>query len=484
MTSRATQTLLLLAAPLLMAGCASNKPLDPEQKQQTQQELQQASEQGLADLIEHHPQAQQQVDDAVGYMVVELSSTKVPLVGVTKGIGTIQDNRDSSITYVDVKSEDIGIGLGHSKQQAVALFEDEESLEVFRKGINSSQVQTEWNFSEGSVSSYDVSIGEHSIPVYTVSSEGTKASLSANFVEVSKNHQLTDTGVSNTPTPTRNDPKENEPIHWDRALPFYGQNVVDMGHALPLPIGISLIYANNTQNMEIYDLKVKNSNGEMTSVNFVDFSDNASDTQTPQLKIDAWLFPFMNIFGTVGKIDGDATVSFAFDGDDLLEQVGEDCDRMNRQCRKWQGTYTDPFTVDVNMEGWSYTAGTVLATGWNDYFVSIPMSFTFLDIDRRKTHGTVINISPRVGKVHQLPGQQSLAWYVGANYMDNEVTITGTQALGEVDIEYQVTQRTEDPWEPLIGANYNLDNHWSAFLEWTGHDGGRQQWVAGLNHRF
>ncbi|WP_221075208.1 hypothetical protein [Agarivorans aestuarii] len=286
--------------------------------------------------------------------------------------------------------------------------------------------------------------------------------------------------------------KIEPPKHWDRALPFYGQRVIELGHDLPYPIGVSFIYATTSQNMDLYDLSVQNQEGGYVPVEFVPFENNSSESATPQIKLDAWLFPFMNVFGSVGKVSGDANVSFSIDGDALLDQLGVNCSSPNsgfhqrQQCKRWEGNSSDVYSTNVNMEGKTYTVGTVLAAGWDNYFVSIPISFTKMKMDDRSIDGTVVSASPRLGKVIPFQNGNSLAVYIGASYMDNELRITGSQQIpgSDDEINYQISQRTADVWEPIVGANYTFNKEWSAFFEITGSSGGRQQLTGGINRRF
>ncbi|GAB1622253.1 lipoprotein [Agarivorans albus] len=484
--------LAIAATTLTTAGCSNSELLSSEQKAQAIDEIKVASQQTIEELVEKKPDIVNELERARGYMVAEVSSTKVPLVGKAKGTGAIYDNATNSITYVDLEREDIGVGLGHSEYKIVSVFEDEESIEVFRRGVSSAKVTGDWKFTEGNLSSFDVKTKGKTVPTYTLNKNGGKASLAASFVDINKNEELTDTGITNTLTPMKDKAKDkvSPPKHWDRALPFFGQRVIELGHDLPRPIGISFIYASTSQNMELYDLSVRNKEGEYVPIEFVPFEDNTNESYTPQIKLDAWVFPFMNVFGSVGKVSGDANVNFSLNGDDLLSQLGIECDTARgqdrRRCDRWEGNNTDTYNVNVSMEGVSYTLGTVLAAGWSNYFVSVPISFTKMTMDNRSIDGNVIAISPRVGKVFPFQNGTSLAVYAGASYMDNEVHITGHQKVPGSDegIDYQISQRTDDLWEPLIGANYNFDQKWSAFVEWTGTNEGRKQFTGGINRRF
>lgn len=99
--------------------------------------------------------------------------------------------------------------------------------------------------------------------------------------------------------------------------------------------------------------------------------------------------------------------------------------------------------------------GTVLAGGWNNWFVTIPISFTYADMKGNETEGTVFATSPRVGRVFPLRSAGNLALYAGGSYLDSELTITGTQIIPgtTVGVDYKIEQQNKDNWTGLLGGN-------------------------------
>lgn len=164
----------------------------------------------------------------------------------------------------------------------------------------------------------------------------------------SVNHDLNDTGLGDFTIPNKTDPTEIDshspkptkaPKKWERSLPFYAQAVIDKGYSLPKPYGISIIYTDTFQYMDISDLDVGINGSKQYPIDFVSFDNNSNNTKSPQLKLDAWLFPFMNVFGAVGKIKGTADIGIQFSGDDLLNQLGKDCSLIKNKpiCKIFQG---------------------------------------------------------------------------------------------------------------------------------------------------
>ncbi|ASI96585.1 hypothetical protein BSZ04_16680 [Vibrio rotiferianus] len=447
-------------------------------------------------LTIQEPTLEKQLRTANGYMIASAFGIKAPIYGYTAGVGAIYDNQDTSVTYVNIERDELGFGLGYSEDFIISVFNDEESMEVAKQGVNTSSMVSSFKQANDQLYYDQSKIKDRTISTYTLHSSGVQASLSLSAIEISKNELMDDVDIdveesnASIPLKRRSRDQVSLPKHWDRALPFYGQRVIDLGHDLPLPIGVSLIYASTYQPMKLYDLSVRNKDGVNTPIDFVSFEDSTNESEVPQIKIDAWIFPFLNVFATVGKVTGEADVNFRLEGDPLLNQLGIDCRSARGAerilCERWEGNNSQLYSPTPSIEGMSYTLGTLLAVGWDNYFISAPVSFTKMTMDKRTIDGTVITVSPRLGAVIPFQNGQSLALYVGASYIHNDVRITGYQSIPNTSkgIDYQISQQTGEPWEPIIGGNYSFNGKWSVFFEWTGSEDGRQQMFGGINRRF
>lgn len=478
-----------------LAACSSKTVIPSGEREAVRQQVEQQAKTAIERLVALNPDLQQELDQAEGYFSSELSSFKVPVLGKSSGLGALYNKQDDSITYMDVERYDVGVGLGLSSYYIIGLFEDQQSIDAFTQGGWGTGVSAEWRLGEsGQTYASTIEVNQHNIPAYVVNDSGANVSGSAVLVNLSRNEELTDSGLNKTTLPMRDTKSpgsqtEHSPRKWDRVLPFYGQRVIDLGYDLPLPIGISFIYVNTYQHMDLDELEVgAGGSGANVPIDFVAFSDNDNHTQTPQIKVDAWIFPFMNVFGTFGRITGEANVNFALNGDDLLEQLEIDCSGIisHPACRVLEGKETVPFNVNVDVDGYSYSVGTVLAGGWRSYFLAVPLTFTYADMDRTNSDGIVFSAVPRAGKLFQFEDDRSLAVYGGVSYLDSELRIDGNQPIPGTDlsIDYKIRQENTDKWQGLVGANFNFNAYWSAMFEYVGFGGDRRQFIAGLNRRF
>lgn len=109
---------------------------------------------------------------------------------------------------------------------------------------------------------------------------------------------------------------------WGKALPFFAQDVINLGFDLPNPYGLAVIPGWIRQDLVLENLAISINNGPRQDIDFVDFGTPSVENTTVQFKADAWILPFMNVFATVGLIRGEGTIPITIEGDDLLGFLG------------------------------------------------------------------------------------------------------------------------------------------------------------------
>lgn len=480
-----------------MTACSSSIPY--EEREEIRQSIDDESEQLIEELAEVYPEIHAQLEEAEGYATGVMSNIKVPLVGGGTGIGAVYNNVDDSTTYIDLYRYDVGAGLGLSSYRMISVLDTPENLEKFSEGFSESSWGTDWNISASGIETEQVYYLEDSeIPTYLVFESSASAVGSARLMSVLVNEELTETGVGNAKFANHESAGDESNPKWDRPLPFFAQDVVDQGFSLPLPFGISILYAETKQDMTITGLEAGFSQmGSGTvPVEFMSFDNNYSHSQSPQLKIDAWVFPFMNVFATVGKVNGMAHVEFESDGS-LINGSGigggqvctpnpitgnrpEFCDALEQ----WDGWN---HALDVDLDGWNYTIGATFAAGWEDYFLAIPVSVSYIDMKNAKAEELVISVSPRIGKQIPLKDTSSVDVYIGVSYLDSTLTIYGEhygQLPDDMHITYKIEQENIDKWMGLVGASYNFNRSWAIQAEYGQNGSDKRQFVSSLTRRF
>ena len=173
------------------------------------------------------------------------------------------------------------------------------------------------------------------------------------------------------------------PVVWDHPLPFFGQEVTELGFELPLPFGISIVPATFEQDLILRDLNLGLQGEADRPIDAINFQNPSVRNTALQLKFDAWLFPFMNVFATVGRVDGRATIPLTVLGSDVLP---EQCDRQLGAPDLCDREFSA--TAKPNYDGTNWSIGTVLAMGWDQFFVVLPIVYAVSDIDLLDTDVT------------------------------------------------------------------------------------------------
>ena len=55
---------------------------------------------------------------------------------------------------------------------------------------------------------------------------------------------------------------------------------------------------------------------------------------------------------------------------------------------------------------------------------------------------------------------------------------------GDLFVAYRIKQENKAPWTVIVGANWDIDKHWSVSLEYSGFIGSREGLVLNAGLRF
>jgi hypothetical protein len=463
-----------MGAALFLQACTA---IPVEQRPYKRAELNRVAEETIALMVEQDPALKQALENSEGYFISQVSSANVALIGGGQGIGVLVDNTNGDRSYLNVKRFDLGAGLGVRYFRVLVLIETREAFEEIRRGKTFKAVGAE------------ITAGA---AVHLIEESGTSIAATARLVSLRVNRDLTDTGLSEIGIPNigfdiDDGREETERRWWDHKMPFMAQKVIDMGYDLPLPYGLKISYVNVDQDQLLDNLYVGFNGSEKVFLDWVAFENASSQNDTVQAIFDTWLLPFMNVFGIVGKIDGNAPMDVLIDGNGFLGQLGVDCSRPGNVviCNLLQDKeFTLP--INANFEGNNYGIGINLAGGWNGFFATLPITYVYADMDGSDTDGAVISASPRFGKVFSLKNRGNLALYVGGSYLDSDLTVDGTFTVPgtEFDIDYIIDQKNKDKWTAVVGANWDISKNWAIQAEYNGFVGSRETWLGSLTWRF
>ena len=288
---------------------------------------------------------------------------------------------------------------------------------------------------------------------------------------------------------------------WPHKLPFLGQKVISLGYDLPDPYGGALVGSLVKQSLQISNLQVSTSgdaSGPYVSVDdFVTFDQSFAEALAVEAKFDLWLFPFLNLFVVAGKMDGEANVPLEVGVEGALDflGLGAVCPD-NPPIPSLRPGFCDenvPIDAQPKYTGTNVGIGTILAGGWRQYFVAIPLTYVYSDLSNLKDNIKTFNAEILVGRTFDLkhPDRQ-LEFFIGGNYLDADQHISNSiilplseidPSLDDVELFYQIDEKNLDKWNYIVGGQFQISRKWAIATQ-VGFGGSRDQYTLTGNYRW
>jgi hypothetical protein len=250
-------------------------------------------------------------------------------------------------------------------------------------------------------------------------------------------------------------PEAKPLVDW---LPFGGKAARDKGFDLPLPFGVGLTYTYIKQDMTVSDVQIQ---GHPLNVNIHDAD---TRTHTGVFRGDVWLLPFLNVYGLVGETAGVTHPAASF---------------ANGQVVEGEVTYNRP----------SYGGGMTVAGGWKAYFAMVDANWTtgpLVTSDGGQISDKPIQsftITPRLGVLFSSGKLGTGSLWIGGMYLlstseiHDTISLAGTPVLarlaGTDTLNFSARVKPRDPWNVLLGGNWEINKHWCITAE-----------VGGILNRF
>ncbi len=234
--------------------------------------------------------------------------------------------------------------------------------------------------------------------------------------------------------------------------PPFGAALAD-GKSMPLPYGISLTLYDQRQSYSLDRLVLGIPGFDNLPLERLTIDNHITESD---VQMDVWLFPFLNVFGMIGNLDGRTDVDFS---------------RLSL-----------PFPFDrvaIDYSGEVYGVGATLAAGGDAWFTSLTAvaTKTSLSGDFDSSAKSLV-IMPRLG----LHDDRGSIW-LGAMYLKAEEQHSGIITLPFIGpVPFAVNLKEKNQWNGLAGAHADLAEHWT--LELEGGFGARKSASATVAWRF
>ncbi len=250
-------------------------------------------------------------------------------------------------------------------------------------------------------------------------------------------------------------------------LPFMAEEAIARGYELPLPFGVSFIYNYISRDIDVDDLRIGFNGAEKQSVSdFVNLG-STSDVNVGLARVDAWLLPFLNVYGLFGYVYNESTTR----GTVTLPGPGP-----------LPGRSFD-FSGESELDGFVGGGGLTLAAGYRELFVMADVNYSQTDMGFDDEFKALV-ASARIGWNGKI-ADRSMRFWGGVMYWDTYNTAIATVGVsGQGMVSFEADQGPEHPWNASIGTSIGLSRHWDFFAEYGFNFDDVQMFATGLTFRF
>lgn len=253
------------------------------------------------------------------------------------------------------------------------------------------------------------------------------------------------------------DPKfESVRVNLGRTFPLFGNETRKMGYDLPLPFGVMGTYRWQTMDMRFTHFEI---NGSDFFENIFETNSSTAiiDTESKNVRIDMFVFPFLNIYALAGSVKSDAKLTL--DTTKLGGIVLPDTIELDLE-------------LDTDMAGLGVTG----AVGYKNFFAALNATWSHSLTKQSGTSTTIWVVQPMIG--YQIPDYR-MRLLAGAEYQGFNSAMVGD--LGP-NFHFDVGVDTEK-WSGLIGLQKEFGTNLEAIFLYTyGKD--RESFTVNFGYRF
>ncbi len=301
------------------------------------------------------------------------------------------------------------------------------------------------------------------------------------------------------------DEVKREP-RWTDFLPVWGKEAREKGYVLPLPLGISVVGLTQQQPFEVsriglaFDGKTSSKIDDALAKSIIAEELEVSDS-TVNLRLDAWIFPFWNVYGLYGKTRGNADLKLKIDSSVstlLLGAAGIGGGPFtpgHQRCTHLELDFSgveppvggscsiniDEIPVHLDFDGGVAGYGTTIAGGYGDFFGMLDVNYTKADINIALEKSKQTVYSARIGWNGSIGGWNGQLWF---GTMKQEIEQTLSIEVPGTKLSAIIDQHVSSPYNYLIGGQWNITEEWSIIAETNFAFGDRQQVMIQAGYRL
>lgn len=235
-----------------------------------------------------------------------------------------------------------------------------------------------------------------------------------------------------------------------RTLPFAKTWFEEQGISLPLPFGVAAFSTYMARGVDITNVEVAFLDQPKQSVNdFASFDLNNKNIVNA-VKLDAWLLPFVNVYGLAGYVSTNASMEATITIDSSILPGPPIIIPVNNQSK---------------MDGSYFGLGTTVVAGHGAWFVLGDVNYAYSKLDEFDSEIDFWMFSGRSGFQASF-GKNTMRTWGGCMYLSSHRTLhlkVQDETLGEVEVD--VYQQTHNPWTLQLGASIGIGKHFEIMSE-------------------
>jgi hypothetical protein len=252
--------------------------------------------------------------------------------------------------------------------------------------------------------------------------------------------------------------KPNPPRKWQTVLPILGEEAEAQGHVLPRAFGLMPGFYHGRRHISVSDSQVTIKRMTFPADRLTDIKVKSRELNW-SLRLDAWLFPFLNIYGLIGYTREDAYAGISLTPLNQLRRL------VGKRPR-------DLLDLHMELTGATYGAGFTLVGGYKNFFATYDSNYTIsalrgdLPFDNTLSPDVkaLLN-SIRVGLRSRIAGCNVATW-IGGTYWDTTNTIKGTPRVPIIGkVRFRVREKTSNPWSAHVGTNVEMSESFQLVLD-------------------
>lgn len=272
----------------------------------------------------------------------------------------------------------------------------------------------------------------------------------------------------------------------EHTFPIWGDEARARGYDIPLPFGINLNYMNMRQNISVDSISFSGlalGNHPIPGDMFnIDAGHTREQSKTETLRLDMWVFPFLNVYGLVGHSRGSSVSNVSVDADPS-RYTGVDRVIAGAVHRLYENGSLQDIDFTLDFKGTTWGTGMTLAGGYGNWFGLVDTNYTRTSFNILDGSISALTVSPRVGYRFNLQGPwgpSHLGVWLGSMYQDVQQEFNDSIADLNMPASLQplidavnqsgngrfsVKQRLTSPWNMLVGTQYEITPHFNLLTE-------------------